>query len=77
MNPVSAFCKDDRNVSTFPTSENETSRTIQLHDKLYMSNRNLQETLIEMDALSRSNKELNEINTKLEIQKEQHRIKWE
>jgi regulator of replication initiation timing len=43
---VSAFMKDDRNISTLPTSENDTSRTYHLHDKLYASNRNLQEALI-------------------------------
>lgn len=58
--PVSAFTKDEKNnISTFPTSENETSRTYQLHDKLYASNRNLQEALIELDAISKINKELN------------------
>lgn len=62
---MSAFTKDDRNISTLPTSENDTSRTFHLHDKLYASNRNLQEALIELDSLSRSNKDLHEVNTKL------------
>lgn len=57
--PVSAFGKEDRSQSTFPTSENETSRNYQLHDKLYISNRNLQEALIELDQVSRANKQLN------------------
>lgn len=72
---ISAFTKEDRyNTSTLPTSENETARTHILHDKLYVSNRNLQEALIELDGISRANKDLHELNTRLEHEKEQMRI---
>lgn len=75
---VSAFMKDDRNQSsTLNTSENETSRTYQLHDKLYYANRNLQEALLELDNLSKLNNSLNEHNTKIAQEKEQLRIKNE
>lgn len=70
--------KDDRNQSsTLNTSENETSRTYQLHDKLYYANRNLQEALLELDNLSKLNNSLNEHNTKIAQEKEQLRIKNE
>jgi hypothetical protein len=39
-------------------SLNETSRTHKLHDKLYYANLNLQETLFELDNLSRTNSNL-------------------
>ena len=60
-----------------PTSEHDTSRTYHLHDKLYASNRNLQEALIEMDTLSRINQQLNESNTRLQADLEKVRIKNE
>jgi regulator of replication initiation timing len=73
---VSAFMKDDRNQS-LNASENETSRTHKLHDKLYYANCNLQEVLLELDELSKLNATLNEQNTQLEAEKERLRIKNE
>ena len=43
------------------TAPNETS----LNEKLFLSNKNLKEALLEMDSLSKANKELCERNTRL------------
>ena len=43
---VSIFTKEDMNLTTHPSSEYETARTYRLQDKLFYSNKNLQEVLI-------------------------------